>query len=62
MVRRGQQVRVWGEWRTVVGVRDERDAAGAPAVVPAPDKDPALRVRATEPLAVRQGGGGVVHG
>ncbi|MFE9096086.1 ATP-binding protein [Streptomyces sp. NPDC007264] len=61
MVRRGEQVRVWGEWRTVVGARDERDPAGAPAVELELDEGPALRVRATEPLAVRQGEGGSGH-
>jgi anti-sigma regulatory factor (Ser/Thr protein kinase) len=55
MVRAGQQVRVWGEWRIVVNVCSEQYAGGGPAVVLGLDEGPALRVHAAEPLAVRQG-------
>ncbi len=55
MVRPGQRVRVRGEWRVVVSVRGEQRDAGNPAVVLGLDEGPALRVQATEPLAVRQG-------
>ncbi|MET8243315.1 ATP-binding protein [Streptomyces sp. NPDC005202] len=55
MVRPGQHVRVWGEWRTVLGVRSDQYATGGPAVVLALDEGPALRVHAAEPLAVRVG-------
>jgi hypothetical protein len=55
MVRPGQRVRVRGEWRVVVSVRREQRDAGDPAVVLGLDEGPALRVQATEPLAVRQG-------
>lgn len=55
MVRPGQRVRVWGEWRTVVSIRNEQRAAGGHVVVLALDDGPALRVPATEPLAVRAG-------
>ena len=55
LVRTGQQVRVWGAWRTVLGVRNEQYAAAGPAVVLTLDEGPALRVHAAEPLAVRGG-------
>jgi anti-sigma regulatory factor (Ser/Thr protein kinase) len=55
MVRPGQHVRVWGAWRTVLGVRGEQHAAGGPVVVLALDEGPALRVRAVESLVVRAG-------
>ncbi|MFC8371867.1 MULTISPECIES: ATP-binding protein [unclassified Streptomyces] len=55
MVRAGQEVRVWGGWRTVLRVRSEQYAAGGPAVVLEFDSGPALRVHAAEPLAVRTG-------
>ncbi|WP_234328116.1 ATP-binding protein [Streptomyces sp. NRRL S-37] len=58
MVRTGQEVRVWGEWRTVRHVRGDRYAAGGPAVVLEFDEGPALRVHAAEPLAVRTGTSG----
>ncbi|WP_420311907.1 ATP-binding protein [Streptomyces sp. YS-B37] len=58
MVRPGQWVRVWGEWRHVVSVRSERYAGGGPAVVLGLDDGPALRVHAAEPLTVRQNGDG----
>ncbi|MFD4525324.1 ATP-binding protein [Streptomyces sp. NPDC058470] len=54
MVRAGQHVRVWGEWRTVVSTRSEQYAAGGPVMVLGLDEGPALRVHAAEPLAVRQ--------
>lgn len=54
MVRPGQRVRVWGAWRVVVDVRSEQCDGGDPAVVLGLDEGPALRVQATEPLAVRQ--------
>ncbi|WP_316959398.1 ATP-binding protein [Streptomyces sp. TRM68367] len=56
MVRAGQRVRVWGEWRNVVSVRGERYAGGGPAVVLSLDEGPVLRVHAAEPLTVRGGG------
>ncbi|MDX2545345.1 ATP-binding protein [Streptomyces sp. WI04-05B] len=56
LVRCGQWVRVWGEWRVVVGVRSERADAGESAVVLELDEGPALRVQAVEPLVVRQWG------
>lgn len=56
MVRLGQRVRVWGEWRAVLTVRTESYAAGGLAVVLGLDEGPALRVHAAEPLTVRDGG------
>ena len=56
VVRPGQQVRVWGEWRSVRVVRTEPYAAGGLAVVLGLDEGPALRVPAAEPLVVRGGG------
>ncbi|WP_405612656.1 ATP-binding protein [Streptomyces sp. NBC_00076] len=56
MVRPGQWVRVWGEWRAVRTVRTEPYAAGGLAVVLGLDDGPALRVNAAEPLTVRDGG------
>ena len=56
MVRPGQSVRAWGEWRTVRSVRSERFAAGGPAIVLGLDEGPALRVHAAEPMPVRDGG------
>ncbi len=53
MLRAGQTVRVWGEWRTVLRVRSDQYAAGGPAMVLEFDEGPALRVHAAEPLAVR---------
>ncbi|MFF0035229.1 ATP-binding protein [Streptomyces mirabilis] len=58
MVRPGQRVRVWGEWRSVASVRSEQYAAGGPAVVLVLDEGPVLRVHAAEPLTVRQSGDG----
>ncbi|MFD7707794.1 ATP-binding protein [Streptomyces sp. NPDC059786] len=55
-VRPGQRVRVWGEWRAVVSVRSEPCGEADPAVVMGLDEGPALRVHATEPLTVRDGG------
>ncbi|MEW2074082.1 MULTISPECIES: hypothetical protein [unclassified Streptomyces] len=55
MVRTGQKVRVWGQWRTVRRVRGDQYAAGGPAVVLEFDDGPVLRVHAAEPLAVRTG-------
>ncbi|MCN9239947.1 ATP-binding protein [Streptomyces sp. RY43-2] len=55
LVRTGQQVRVWGGWRTVLGVRHEQYASAGPAVVLTLDEGPALRVHAAAPLAVRGG-------
>ncbi|WP_329216702.1 ATP-binding protein [Streptomyces sp. NBC_01485] len=56
LVRSGQRVRVWGEWRVVVSVRSERIGAADSAVVLELDEGPALRVQAAEPLVVRQRG------
>ncbi|WP_328846450.1 ATP-binding protein [Streptomyces sp. NBC_00258] len=56
MVRPGQSVRAWGEWRAVRSVRSERYAAGGPAIVLGLDEGPALRVHAAEPLTVRDDG------
>ncbi|KAB1144465.1 ATP-binding protein [Streptomyces luteolifulvus] len=56
MVRPGQLVRMWGEWRTVRTVRTESYAAGGLAVVLALDEGPALRVHAAEPLTMRDVG------
>ncbi|BCL31392.1 hypothetical protein GCM10017557_62510 [Streptomyces aurantiacus] len=56
MVRQGQSVRAWGEWRAVRSVRSEQFATGGPAIVLGLDEGPALRVHATEPLTVRDGG------
>lgn len=53
LVEAGQEVRVWGEWRTVVCVRGDQYAAGGPAVLLEFGAGPALRVHAAEPLAVR---------
>lgn len=55
LVRPGQWVRVWGEWRVVVSVRSEQCDGSDPAVVLGLDEGPALRVQPAEPLAVRQG-------
>jgi len=54
MVRPGQLVKVWGEWRVVVSARSERRDGGDAAVVLGLDEGPALHVQATEPLTVRQ--------
>ncbi|MEV7982581.1 ATP-binding protein [Streptomyces sp. NPDC086519] len=56
MVRPGQLVRVWGEWRTVRTVRTEPYAVGGLAVVLGLDEGPALRVHAAEPLTLRDDG------
>ncbi|MDH6626488.1 hypothetical protein M2271_004305 [Streptomyces sp. LBL] len=56
VVRPGQHVRVWGEWRGVRAVRTEPYAAGGLAVVLGLDEGPALRVPAAESLVVRDGG------
>ncbi|GHH94930.1 ATP-binding protein [Streptomyces capillispiralis] len=53
MVRAGQQVRVWGAWRTVAGVRSDPYAAGGPAVVLEFDEGPSLRLPAADALTVR---------
>lgn len=55
MVREGQKVWVWGEWRTVRSVRGGQHAAGGPAVVLEFGDGPALLVQAAEPLTVRVG-------
>lgn len=55
LVRAGQQVWVWGAWRTVRGVRSEQYASGGPAVVLTLGDGPVLRVHAAEPLTVRAG-------
>ncbi|MGW4020041.1 ATP-binding protein [Streptomyces sp. NPDC005009] len=55
MVRAGQEVRVWGEWRTVLRVRSEQYATGGPVVVLEFGSGPALRVHAAEPMAVQTG-------
>jgi anti-sigma regulatory factor (Ser/Thr protein kinase) len=52
-VRPGQTVKSWGEWHTVINVRSEHHGATDPTVVLTLDEAPPLRVRATEPLAVR---------
>ncbi|MGP3634775.1 ATP-binding protein [Streptomyces sp. 24-1644] len=53
-VRPGQCVRAWGDWRTVLAVRSERNASGGPVVVIAlDDHGPALRLHAAEPVTVR---------
>ncbi|MEV7871573.1 hypothetical protein AB0P17_36995, partial [Streptomyces sp. NPDC088124] len=54
MVRPGQCVRVWGCWRTALGVRGDLDADGALHVVIELDEGPPLRVRSREPLTVRE--------
>ncbi|MFD0305100.1 ATP-binding protein [Streptomyces sp. NPDC127119] len=56
MVGPDQLVKVWGEWRVVVSARSERHDGDDPAVVLSLDEGPPLRVRATEPLTVRQRG------
>ncbi|GAA3523382.1 hypothetical protein GCM10022295_01100 [Streptomyces osmaniensis] len=56
MVRPGQLVRMWGEWRTVRTVRTEPYAAGGLAVVLGLDEGPALRVHAAEPLSLQDDG------
>ncbi|WP_345633376.1 hypothetical protein [Streptomyces lacrimifluminis] len=56
LVRCGQRVRVWGEWRVAAGVRSEWLGDGDSAVVLELDEGPALRVQAVEPLVVRQRG------
>lgn len=52
-VRAGQQVRVWGAWRTVTSTATARHATGGLAVVLRLDEGPPLRVPAAEPLSVR---------
>lgn len=54
MVRTGQWVRAWGEWRLVITVRSEQRDRSDRAMVLELDEGPALRLQATEPLAVRQ--------
>lgn len=49
----GQQVRVQGEWRTVLDSRTEPYVTGGLTVVLTLDEGPALRVQAAEPLIVR---------
>lgn len=53
MVRPGERVRVWGRWHAVDSVRREPRPDGTLTVLLALDEGPALRVRATEPLRVR---------
>lgn len=55
LVAAGQEVRVWGEWRTVTRVHTDRHGTGGPAVLLEFAEGPALRVPATEPLTVRTG-------
>lgn len=56
-VRTGQRVQARGGWRTVRGVRAERQATGGVAVLVTLDDDgPALRVPAAEPLLVHEDG------
>ncbi|WP_344631564.1 ATP-binding protein [Streptomyces glaucosporus] len=52
----GQQVKLWGLWRTVRNARGERSALGGLAMVLGLDDGPPLRVDAAEPLTVRDGG------
>ncbi|MFJ7998099.1 ATP-binding protein [Streptomyces sp. NPDC096310] len=54
-VRPGQDVRVWGAWRTVLGVRGEAGVAGRPDVMLALDDGSELRIPVDEPVAVREG-------
>lgn len=54
MVRTGQWVRAWGEWRLVITVRSEQRDRSDRAMVLELDEGPALRLQPTEPLAVRQ--------
>jgi hypothetical protein len=56
VVRPGQHVRVWGEWRGVRAVRTESCAAGGLAVALGLDEGPALRVSAAVSLVVRDDG------
>ncbi|MFJ2439019.1 MULTISPECIES: hypothetical protein [unclassified Streptomyces] len=56
MVLPGHCVRMWGSWRTALGVRGELDADGALHVVIDFDEGPALRVHSREPLTVRKAG------
>ncbi|MGP2437209.1 ATP-binding protein [Streptomyces sp. JW3] len=58
-VRPGQTVKSWGEWHTVLDVTTEQPSTPTAAVILTLDEGPPLRVRATEPLAVRQGDDGV---
>ncbi|KAA0935880.1 ATP-binding protein [Streptomyces apricus] len=53
MVRPDHLLRVWGEWRTVVGTCSEQRNGDDPTLVLSLDEGPPLRVRATEPLTVR---------
>ncbi|GAA1356206.1 hypothetical protein [Streptomyces beijiangensis] len=53
-VRCGDLVRVWGRWLEVTAVRDDRFAAGGPAVVLTFDEGPAMRVHAADELAVER--------
>lgn len=56
IVRPGQHVRMWGEWRGVRTVRTEPYATGGLAVVLGLDEGSVLRVPVAEPLAVRDSG------
>ncbi|MGP2436079.1 ATP-binding protein [Streptomyces sp. JW3] len=53
-VRPGQTVKSWGEWRAVVDVTSEQPSATDSVVILTLDEGPPLRIRATEPLIVRQ--------
>ncbi len=54
LVRTGQCVRVWGAWHAVLDVHTEQHESHESTVVLRLDEGPALRVHATEPLAVRR--------
>jgi len=58
MVRPGRYVRVWGAWRAVLAVHTEQYESHEATVVLRLDEGLALRVHATEPLAVRRRGDG----
>ncbi len=55
LVGAGQEVRVWGQWRTVTRVRRDQRGGGAPAVLLEFDEGPPLRVHPSEPLTARTG-------
>ncbi|MFJ6130929.1 ATP-binding protein [Streptomyces griseoviridis] len=57
LVRPGQWVRMWGEWRSVQSTQSEPDPSTGVMILLTLDEGPPLRIRATEPLRVRGGRG-----
>ncbi|MFH0244612.1 ATP-binding protein [Streptomyces sp. HK10] len=54
-VQAGQQVKLWGLWKTIRSVKGERSPLGGLAMVLELDDGPAMRVDAAEPLIVKDG-------